>query len=144
MKKLTLEQANTFDSQQELWQWLVEGNKCIWNKWVIGFKDNIFWNFTLNSKCNTVPEVIFNWIKYKEPEYITVNGFQVPKPINEIPKDLRNNWVYAPSFTTELMVEAFADEYLPEYLDMLLKREILHLSQEAAVIHAKALLEIKD
>jgi hypothetical protein len=108
------EESNTFNSQQEVWQWLAEGNKCLWKlQDIYGFKNEVLWNFTYNRKAFIKVANINNWTKYKELEYIIVNGFEVPKPIKEL---------------SELK------------LANLLIEEGIHSNSENAYIHAQAML----
>lgn len=142
------EDSLAFNSQQEVWLWLAEGNKCLWKTdifvLIIGFKNGTLYDFTKNQQADYLEVNDYTqWTKYKEPEYITVNGFQVPKPIKELPKDLSKNWVYAPSFTAIDLAETYDNSY-SSYLNTLLKREVLHLSKEAAITHAKAMLGYQE
>jgi hypothetical protein len=120
MVEIIEEESDAFNSQQEVWQWLSsnEGNKCLWdNKVIIGFKDSILWNFSRNIISNLNTSNSSEFTKYKEPEYITVNGFQVPKPIKEL-----NEFKLA-----NLLIE-----------------EGIHSNSENAYIHAQAMLGYVD
>jgi len=113
------EESNAFNSQQEIWQWLSsnEDVKCNWGTLVVGFKDNKLWNFTIECISKVDFSNYKQWTKYKEPEFTTVNEFQVPKPIKELSEFKLAN----------LLIE-----------------EGIHSNSENAYIHAQAMLGCVD
>ena len=119
MIEIIEEDSLVFNSQQEVWQWLAEGNKVESTLAVVGFNVGTLWNFTDNNRYSN--EYDFNnyrcWTKYKEPEYIIINGFQVPKPIKQLSEFKLAN----------LLIE-----------------EGIHSNSENAYIHAQAILGCID
>lgn len=82
------------------------------------------------------------WEIRREPQYIMVNGFKVPKPLSE--KDADNipsgHYLYAPVLTREELYDHGANNSI--WSDRALRRGILHATEHAAIAHAKAMLGI--
>lgn len=135
------EDFNIFNSQQEVWKWLAEGNKCNWaydskNTCIIGFKEGVIFDFSKNEIASYLEVAEYKkWTKYKEPEYIIVNGFQVPKPLTSL-TDLEI--IYTPG----LVQSDYYDTWrcIAGFAITALDRNIAHSTKEAAITHAKALL----
>lgn len=73
-----------------------------------------------------------------QEEYININGRKVPKPMDKSLSD-ENRIYYTPSLTLAALCEWC--EWTGDIHDQrCLKRGIVHLTKEAAIIHAKALL----
>lgn len=74
------------------------------------------------------------------PETININGHEVPKPLDVMPEEgTEVSWPsFAPGDTG--MSEGAEVGYYPEVLSELLRKGLLHLTQEAAEAHAKALV----
>ena len=72
---------------------------------------------------------------------ININGIEVPEPMREMPPE--GTSVYWPGFGSEsddTHTESADVGYYPTMLPDLLRKGLLHLTKEAATIHAKALL----
>lgn len=82
------------------------------------------------------------WEIRRKPQYIVVNGFKVPKPLTE--KDADNipsgHYLYAPVLTREELYDHGANNSI--WSDRALRRGILHVTEHAAIAHAKAMLGI--
>jgi hypothetical protein len=81
------------------------------------------------------------WQVRRKQKTIMVNGFVVPEPVREQPKDGAEYWTptlqdanYASGWTWLKAGDAFDNNAL--------KRGLIHLTKEAAVAHAKAMLGI--
>lgn len=73
----------------------------------------------------------------RKPRTININGFEVPEPLRTAPCE--GTEVYLPSLDGHGLVarKRFVDNIFD---DLRLKRGLLHLTKEAAEMHAKALL----
>jgi hypothetical protein len=79
------------------------------------------------------------WQLRRKPQYIMVNGFKVPKPLDVMPKDREAYFV--PSFDCEHLYQK--DSWTDHAIDnRLFDRHICHATKEAAIAHAKAMLGI--
>lgn len=102
-------------------------------KTVQRLKDRGLWvDASLNCLCN-YPTGSFR-IK---PETITINGHEVPAPVREPLKPHQTYWVAGPD--RECIAERFkwTDDPIENHW---FKRGLIHLSEEAAIAHAEALL----
>ena len=76
-----------------------------------------------------------------KPKVININGIEVPEPMREMPPE--GTSVYWPGFGPEsgdTHTESADVGYYPDILPDLLRKGLLHLTEEAAAIHANALL----
>ena len=76
-----------------------------------------------------------------KPKVININGIEVPEPMREMPPE--GTSVYWPGFgpdSGDTHTESADVGYYPAMLPYLLRKGLLHLTKEAAAIHAKALL----
>lgn len=78
-----------------------------------------------------------NWEIRRKPQYIMVNGFKVPKPLDVLPYD-GTVYAAAPSSTSFYATSDAKDEWS----HIMVGRRVLHSTQEAAIAHAKAMLGI--
>lgn len=79
------------------------------------------------------------WKIRRKQQYIMVNGFKVPKPLDVPPK------VDERYFIISLLSETLHDSFMWDGGDneyMWLERNLLHTTKEAAIAHAKAMLGI--
>jgi hypothetical protein len=77
----------------------------------------------------------------RKPKTIKINGIEVPEPVRE--KLDRSVEFYMPELNVEnLFVRSFWTEDIKDYL--WLQRGIIHLTKEAAILHAKALLSFTE
>ncbi|PJK01481.1 hypothetical protein CO615_04175 [Lysobacteraceae bacterium NML75-0749] len=81
------------------------------------------------------------WCEYfeyrRKPRTININGHEVPEPIREPPK--YNSPYYMPEFKYPELYERFFWE--GDHTDMhRLKSGLMHLTKDAAIAHARALL----
>lgn len=105
-------------------------NPRAWENWQ--YKSSVEWR-----DCSAVP----NWndlCEYRrKPEVIIINGIEVPKPLTKAPEV--STLIYLPSirhgeeYATWIWTDGGRDRYA-------LKNGLVHLTQEAAVAHAHALL----
>jgi hypothetical protein len=98
------------------------------------------WEFSVNKQqwnsCTTTP----SWnptIQYRrKPRYILINGYEVPAPERKAPK-------YGTTYYTAIALTSEIQNYSWDGLDFdnfLLHAGLVHLTEEAAKIHARALL----
>lgn len=76
-----------------------------------------------------------------KPKVININGIEVPEPMREMPPE--GTSVYWPGFgpdSGDTHTESADVGCYPAMLPYLLRKGLLHLTEEAAAIHAKALL----
>lgn len=73
------------------------------------------------------------WEVRRKPQYILVNGFKVPKPLEEDPGIL----VWVPSLMSDTLVVSRQN---PRNRLLAVERRIAHSTLEAAIAHAKAML----
>lgn len=77
------------------------------------------------------------WEVRLKPQYIMVNGFKVPKPLDVLPSDGN---VYG-AVPTSIAFYATADVKY-EWSRLMISRGVLHAHEAAAIAHAKAMLGI--
>lgn len=77
------------------------------------------------------------WEIRRKPQYIMVNGFKVPKPLDVMPED---GDVYGASPSGSSFFATGNPKY--EWSRIMIARGILHSTQAAAIAHAKAMLGI--
>lgn len=75
----------------------------------------------------------------REPESIQIGGIHVPKPLMTPPPRGTQYWRIA--INNSALVDALTWDG-DSYDKLMLKRSILHLSEENAVAHAKALIKV--
>ena len=113
-------------------------NEKPWELWE--YKDHVDGNWQDFNKLN--PPNWFDDIEYRrKPKTISINGFDVPEPVSTPPNEQKRYFV--PSVTED-------DCYLEHYWDddsfdrNYLIRGVIHLTKEAAIQHAKALLSFTE
>ena len=72
----------------------------------------------------------------RKPQYIMVNGFKVPKPLDS---NRNHECVWAPDFERDGMAFCYRS---PLSMDRLIGIHCAHATREAAIAHAKAMLGI--
>lgn len=75
----------------------------------------------------------------KAPEFILINGINVPKPLEELPEDDETD-VWLVDITYTALVSRLDARYILAGRSHLIKSGLCHLTKEAAETHAKALL----
>jgi hypothetical protein len=105
-------------------------------KWIEGEGDR--WDNALNwnSWISLDPE---NWQVRRKQKTITVNGFEVPEPVRKALKKGVGYWIAFPSIP-ELAWDFQWDGDI--YDRHRLNHGLIHLTKEAAIAHAKAMLGI--
>ena len=81
------------------------------------------------------------WEYRRKPKTININGFEVPEPMRESP-EIGTTYYYV-----DFSLKNHVDDFMWDGGDFdmaLLKSGALHLTQEAAEIHAKALLSFTE
>lgn len=76
-----------------------------------------------------------------KPRTLTINGYEVPEPLREMPPE--GATVYWPGFGPDSgddNTERANVGYYPTMLPDLLDKGLLHLTRQAAIAHAKALV----
>lgn len=73
--------------------------------------------------------------------YVVVNGFQVPRPLEEIPDDYTVVYVADPTSTEYHYVLELEFE---DVVALMLQRNLLHATSENAIAYAKAMIGIKS
>ena len=102
-----------------------------WERWeykpgVTGFKE-----------CLKHPEWNADFKYRRKPKTITVNGIEVPEPAREAPK------MGEKFFVVTLTSPTLVNDYLwttHRYNTQWLSKGLVHLTEEAAIAHAKAML----
>lgn len=92
---------------------------------------------TFLGRTNTILSRPEYWEARRKPQYIMVNGFKVPKPLDVLPSD-GNVYGAAP---TGIAFYASADVKY-EWSRLMISRGVLHAHEAAAIAHAKAMLGI--
>jgi hypothetical protein len=105
-----------------------------WERWEVSCPEMGVW-ITLGSCPSWNEDLAYR----RKPRTININGYEVPEPVRE---PLKSGDLY---FIASLEYECFYSfqtwAYSPaDYLS--LERGLVHLTQEAAVAHAKALLSL--
>ena len=103
--------------------------------------------FYVEEWCGVVPMTALRYIYDGntplriKPKVININGIEVPEPMREMPPE--GTSVYWPGFGSEsddTHTECADVGYYPTMLPDLLRKGLLRLTEEAAAIHANALL----
>ena len=124
--RLYAEDALTTDEPWLLWQW--KDNLGLWRN---------FDSHSLTIHPSWYPEVEYR----RKPRTININGFEVPEPLRIEPKFEEPYWIADPASRD------LADQYkwAGHTVDFRwLQRGLLHLTKEAAELHAKALLSFTE
>ncbi len=106
-----------------------------WERWETRLKSNIrqmTWS-DLSEHPLWVPSAEYR----RKPTTIRIGAFDVPEPLREAPPNGTVVWMAAPPASTYTVWYRFAGDSTQRSL---LNRGLLHLTEEAAKIHAKALL----
>lgn len=77
----------------------------------------------------------------RKPRTININGHEVPEPVREPLVDGSSYWI--PS-TEPISCTAFQRWSNDEYDQKWLKRGLIHITREAAALHARALLSFTE
>lgn len=80
-----------------------------------------------------------------KPEFVLINGIEVPKPLTKLPAD--GEYVFFPDFCPEATndcVQAIEVGYFTGLIEELLRFGLLHDSHEKAAAHAKALISFTE
>lgn len=77
-----------------------------------------------------------------EPETMTINGHEVPEPIRQAPADKTE--IFLPSLLSPENYTPFVWISDSSTCRMFLKRGLVHLNEEAAIAHTKALLSFTE
>jgi hypothetical protein len=80
-----------------------------------------------------------SWEIRRKPQYIMVNGFKVPKPLDVMPVERMNLFVPMVSDYMFMDTNTASDS---SWAETMFKRGIVHATKEAAIAHAKAMLGI--
>ena len=102
-----------------------------WERWEYNLGDTGF------KGCFKHPEWNANFKYRRKPKTITVNGIEVPEPAREAPK------MGEKFFLVDLISPTLVDDYLwanYKYDNEWLNKGLVHLTEEAALAHSKALL----
>lgn len=87
---------------------------------------------------NAVSSIMLNFIK-PIPKTITVNGFEVPEPMIEAPKDGQRYFLASPASSLYFISSDWNDE---DFDHRYISRGLVHSTKEAAIAHSKAMLGI--
>ena len=104
-----------------------------WERWMCMHKKDAIWRDEF--KEHPIWHEDFEY--RRKPKTITVNGIEVPEPIREEPK------VGEKFFLVNLASPTLVNDYSwtqHRYDKVWLNKGLLHLTEEAAIAHAKALL----
>ena len=102
-----------------------------WERWEFIGSDNGF------NGCLKHPEWHEDFEYRRKPKTITVNGIKVPAPAREAPKMGEKFFLVNPAASTLAVAYSWSNgRYDNEWLN----KGVLHLTEEAAIAHAKALL----
>lgn len=91
--------------------------------------------------CMSVPIWFPDHDYRRKPEMLTCNGIEFPAPERNAPET--SSVYYAPSLTSTSFFALFmwGDDYLDRQY---LRRRLIHLTEEAAIQHTKALLAVSE
>lgn len=93
--------------------------------------------YTLENRVHSIVSCPENWEVRRKPQYIMVNGFKVPKPLDVLPV---NGNIYIASPGSSSFYASGNTQY--EWSRIMIARGIIHSTPEAAIAHAKAMLGI--
>lgn len=117
-------------------RWVADGDDIQFQtdsgKWFYEIPDNVIWLIN-----NGLPVSRFRLA----PRTITVNGREVPEPVREAQKTCTP--YYVPRLDSAgLVVESY---WIGSgFDDLMLQRGLIHLTKEAAITHAKAMLGLEE
>ena len=103
-----------------------------WERWEIKFSSMGGWSSVV------VPFAFLEEYEYRrKPRTININGFEVPEPLRVAPE------IGTPYFLVDINIESRIDKIFwgnDKSDERWLSRGLIHLTKEAAELHAKALL----
>ena len=102
-----------------------------WERWEFKGSDNGF------NGCLKHPEWREDFEYRRKPKTITVNGIEVPEPVRKAPKFREKFFLVNPASPTLFNEYSWSDH---EYDNGWLNKGLIHLTEKAAIAHAKALL----
>ncbi len=134
-----------FASQQEVWAWLVSGNRVKNNDGnIVGFKDGKLFCFISNANCIFRFENSGYWQKHTSPRLIRVNGIEVPAPLESL-EGVNSYWtpVIHKVFNCEKAVELkkLSGWYKSDY--DLLAAGLCYANKEDAIKRAEAMIKFE-
>lgn len=122
----------------QMWRWLADGETIIGS--FKGSTESIFpENFSSASLAHAAAGED-GWEFRLKPRTITVNGREVQAGESEWPENRSEYWF--PSFHQSEMVDSARWDTADEMDRQLFERGLVHLTKEAAIAHAKAMLNI--
>lgn len=74
----------------------------------------------------------------RKPQTILVNGIEVPEPVRKPLKESESYWIAVPTNPRKALSTVWLDDEDDEYF---LHSGLVHLTKEAAVLHAEAMLK---
>lgn len=74
----------------------------------------------------------------RKPKTILVNGIEVPEPVRKPLKEAETYWLAVPTNPRRALQTVWSDD---EDDKLFLSRGLVHLTKEAAVLHAEAMLK---
>ena len=109
-----------------------EETETPWERWEeLPISGNRVWR-AMNDNPTWHP----NWEYRRKPKTISINGFEVPEPLREAPKIGQSYFIAEISNESVVSITWGNDEIDNRWFS----RGLIHLTKEAAELHAKALL----
>ena len=129
-----------FASQLEVIAWFVVGEKAIHteNRVIVGFKDGVLWDFSLDRKCILNFFDFERWERYTQPRLIRINGIEVPAPLKSLDG---LEWVYAVDFDCKNWWAMMPTKPPTNTGKRLLKLGLLYENEQDAIKRAEAMLK---
>lgn len=104
-----------------------------WERWEVKRADRENW---LNMSNH--PAWISDYNYRRKPQTILVNGIEVPEPVRKPLKESETYWLAVPTNRNRAVSIVWIDDKDDEYA---LQCGLIHLTKEAAVLHAEAMLK---
>lgn len=109
-----------------------------WERWEQGYykngKEHDY------QPCTSNPTWKVEWCYRRKPKTISINGFEVPEPLREAPVDGAKVYLVDLAISLEAKVMSYTYQSCIVANRLFLEAGLVHLTKEAAELHAKALL----
>lgn len=102
-----------------------------WERWEVSHC-GIWW-----TQLDDSPRWHEEYVYRRKPRTININGHEVPEPVREPLKDKQDYYITRLSHDRMYSLYAWESDCVDHYF---LENGLIHLTQEAAIAHAKALL----
>lgn len=106
-----------------------------WERWECCWNSNNIWN-----PCSEHPVWQSEFSYRRKPKTININGFEVPEPLRKAPVDGTKVYLVDLAILLESKIIGYVYQQSVVANRFFLEAGVLHLTKEAAELHAKALL----